>query len=62
MKSVSDYTKLLNQLKDSQINSILIGPDDFANFQAAFMEFPTRKRIVGSAKLNGQITYTYDRN
>ncbi|GLB47045.1 hypothetical protein WR164_10240 [Philodulcilactobacillus myokoensis] len=59
MDSSSQYTKLLNQLKDGQIKSLHITPDNFKQFQVAFMKFPTRKRIIGTAHQQGKITYVY---
>lgn len=55
-----DFTALMKQLKDGQIDKFTIGPDDFSDFQRAFMAFDTRKRVIGQAQKNGQIIYRYD--
>ncbi|AYF92404.1 hypothetical protein D7I45_02320 [Apilactobacillus bombintestini] len=54
-----NYTELLNDLKDNKISELVIKPDEFTDFQVAFMNFDTRKRVVGKASQNGIITYTY---
>ncbi|UQS85569.1 hypothetical protein MOO46_03145 [Apilactobacillus apisilvae] len=38
---------------------MVIKPDEFLDFQVAFMNFPTRKRVTGKAGENGIVTYTY---
>ncbi|TPR40840.1 hypothetical protein DY124_00040 [Apilactobacillus micheneri] len=53
------YTELLNQLKNNEISKLVIKPDEFLDFQVAFMNFDTRKRVSGKASENGIITYTY---
>ncbi|CAM2877300.1 hypothetical protein [Fructilactobacillus fructivorans] len=58
-KNKDDFTKLLNQLKDGEIKDLTINPKDFPEFQQAFMNFPTRKRIVGKASEKGILTYHY---
>ncbi|WP_274705545.1 hypothetical protein [Fructilactobacillus carniphilus] len=34
-------------------------PDQFFVFQQAFMDYPTRKRVVGTAFENGVVVYHY---
>ena len=55
-----DFTDLMNQLKDKKIESFEVTPEDFPDFQKAFMSFDTRKRVVGQANKNGQLIYHYD--
>ncbi|WP_282570053.1 hypothetical protein [Apilactobacillus kunkeei] len=38
---------------------MVVKPDEFAEFQVAYMNFDTRKRVIGKADQNGVITYTY---
>lgn len=59
-KTKSDYTALLNQLRDGEIKELTIKPDEFFNFQQAFMDYETRKRIIGNAGDHGIVVYHYD--
>lgn len=54
-----NYTELLNDLKDNKIKELVVKPDEFTEFQVAYMNFDTRKRVIGKADQNGVITYTY---
>ncbi|WP_413628292.1 hypothetical protein R4B61_04135 [Fructilactobacillus vespulae] len=59
-KSKSDFTELLNQLRDNKIKTLTIQPNEFFIFQQAFMAFETRKKIVGRATNGGTVIYHYD--
>ncbi|WP_429971339.1 hypothetical protein ACQW5G_01590 [Fructilactobacillus sp. Tb1] len=59
-KKKSDYTELLNQLRDGKISELTITPDEFFIFQQAFMDYETRKRIIGTAGDKGIVVYHYD--
>ncbi|MTV81993.1 hypothetical protein [Secundilactobacillus folii] len=55
-----DYANLMAQLKAGQLNEFTVEPKDFMAFQRAYMNFESRKRVVGRAEKNGQIIYHYD--
>ncbi|UDM32445.1 hypothetical protein [Lentilactobacillus laojiaonis] len=57
MDSQSNYTALLNQLVNEEIDQFKITPSQFQEFQIAFMNFDKRKRVIGSAEKNGEIVY-----
>lgn len=59
-KTKSDYTALLNQLRDGEIKELTIKPAEFFLFQQAFMDYETRKRIIGTAGDQGIVVYHYD--
>jgi len=59
-KTKSDYTELLDQLRDGKIKELTITPDEFLVFQQAFMDYETRKRIIGNAGDQGIVVYHYD--
>ncbi|WP_395319109.1 hypothetical protein [Fructilactobacillus frigidiflavus] len=59
-KTKSDYTALLNQLRDGEIKEFTIKPAEFFLFQQAFMDYETRKRIIGTAGDQGIVVYHYD--
>ncbi|QCZ47996.1 hypothetical protein UCCLB95_0739 [Levilactobacillus brevis] len=45
-----DFTALMNQLKDQEIEQFEVTPEEFPAFQKAFMAFDTRKRVIGQAE------------
>lgn len=55
-----DYSDMLNQLREGKIDKLLVKPEDFMDFQKAFIDFDYRKRVVGTAKEGGTITYVYE--
>ena len=57
---VRDFTALMNQLKNKELDEFEVGPDDFQAFQQAYMAFDTRKRVIGQAHKNGKLVYHYD--
>lgn len=54
------YINLLNQLKNQEISSFEISPNNFSSFQAAFSEFESKKRVTGKANKEGKIIYFYN--
>ncbi|MCF6514831.1 hypothetical protein GSH19_01370 [Lactobacillus sp. S2-2] len=58
--SKEQYTDLLNQLKNQEIDSFEVYPSDFSNFQAAFSGFESKKKIIGKAYKEGKIIYSYN--
>ncbi|KRL00252.1 hypothetical protein [Liquorilactobacillus capillatus] len=52
-----NYQELLEQLVNGQVESLVITPKEFMDFQAAFMNFQHRKSIVGNAQRGGDIIY-----
>lgn len=57
-----DFTDLMNQLKDKKLDQFEVGPDEFQDFQRAFMAFDTRKRVIGKANKGGKLIYHYDQD
>ncbi|KRM74641.1 hypothetical protein [Secundilactobacillus collinoides] len=55
-----DYTKMMEQLKDGELDEFVVKPDEFMDFYPAFTKFEFRKRIVGKADKLGILTYHYD--
>lgn len=55
------FTDKLKKLADGELEEIKITTDNFMNFQEAFMNFPQRKRVVGEASHNGEITYHFEK-
>ncbi|MFC6274211.1 hypothetical protein ACFQET_01600 [Levilactobacillus tangyuanensis] len=55
-----DFTALMNQLKDKQLSTFEVTPEEFPEFQKAFMAFDTRKRVIGQAEKGGKLIYHYD--
>ncbi|WP_125583686.1 hypothetical protein [Levilactobacillus cerevisiae] len=55
-----DFTALMNQLKDKELDEFEVTPEEFPAFQKAFMAFETRKRVVGQADKGGKLIYRYD--
>ncbi|GAA3609655.1 hypothetical protein [Secundilactobacillus similis] len=56
----TDYTALMMQLKNGEIDTFTVEPADFMTFQTAYMAFEFRKRIIGKAEKNGTVIYHYD--
>ncbi|MHA8263172.1 hypothetical protein ACYATO_05650 [Lactobacillaceae bacterium Melli_B3] len=57
----TNYAELLKQLKNGEIQEIEVDPKSFMAFQAAFMDFESRKRVVGMASRDGKITYHFEK-
>ncbi|ATU71312.1 hypothetical protein CT113_13660 [Levilactobacillus brevis] len=57
-----DFTALMNQLKDQEIEQFEVTPEEFPAFQKAFMAFDTRKRVIGQAEKGGTLIYHYDQD
>lgn len=55
-----DYANLMARLKSGDLDEFTVEPADFMAFQTAYMQFESRKRIVGQAEKNGKIIYHYD--
>ncbi|MCH4123909.1 MAG: hypothetical protein LKH74_08785 [Levilactobacillus sp.] len=55
-----DFTALMNQLKNKELDEFEVTPEEFPAFQKAFMAFETRKRVVGQAHKGGKLIYRYD--
>ncbi len=55
-----DFTALMNQLKNKELDEFEVTPEEFPAFQKAFMAFETRKRVVGQADKGGKLIYRYD--
>lgn len=62
VKTKEEYTALLDQLRDGEIETLTIDPSEFFVFQQAFMDYKTRKRIVGKAGNKGIVVYHYAQN
>ncbi|MEJ6399588.1 hypothetical protein [Nicoliella lavandulae] len=56
----NNYADLLKQLKNGDIQTIEVTPDEFMAFQKAFMDFESRKRVVGTANREGKIVYHFE--
>jgi len=57
-----DFTALMKQLKDKQLSTFEVTPEEFPAFQKAFMAFDTRKRVIGQAEKGGTLIYHYDQD
>ncbi|MHA8110042.1 hypothetical protein ACYATP_00750 [Lactobacillaceae bacterium Melli_B4] len=57
----TNYAELLKQLKNGEIQEIEVDPKSFMAFQSAFMDFESRKRVVGMASRDGKITYHFEK-
>ncbi|EKK20093.1 hypothetical protein B808_1015 [Fructilactobacillus florum 8D] len=55
----ADFTKRLDELRTGELDSLTVTPDQFFYFQQAFMDYETRKRIVGEAATDGVVVYHY---
>lgn len=55
-----DYTKMMEQLKDGELDEFVVKPDEFMSFYPAYMNFEFRKRVIGKADKLGILTYHYD--
>nr|WP_306418835.1 hypothetical protein [Secundilactobacillus hailunensis] len=55
-----DYANLMARLKSGDLDEFTVEPADFMTFQTAYMQFESRKRVVGQAEKNGKIIYRYD--
>lgn len=55
-----DYAELLRQLASGELTTLQITADEFMEFQSAYMNFESRKRIVGEAQANGVIVYHFE--
>ncbi|MBW1605389.1 hypothetical protein [Lactobacillus sp. Sy-1] len=55
----TNYSELLTKLKNGDIDKIEVAPKSFMAFQNAFMEFESRKRVVGTASLDGKVVYHF---
>ncbi|USS92926.1 hypothetical protein M8332_04770 [Fructilactobacillus ixorae] len=53
------FTAQLEQLQNGDLQELTVQPDQFFIFQQAFMDYPTRKRVVGTAQENGVVVYHY---
>ncbi|WP_283680419.1 hypothetical protein [Lentilactobacillus sp. Marseille-Q4993] len=56
----NDYAKLLDELREGKIKEIQVNPDQFMDFQQAFMNFDYKTRVSGKAQKGGIVTYTYE--
>lgn len=52
-----DYVQLMEDLKNQQIESFTIEPDEFPTFQVQYHQYEFRQQIVGTAKLGGIVEY-----
>ncbi|KRM06790.1 MAG: hypothetical protein ABF804_09725 [Liquorilactobacillus ghanensis] len=57
-----NYQELLNKLVNGELDELKIEPQEFMDFQTAFMNFRQRKRIIGIAQRHGTIYYHYRNN
>ena len=55
-----DYAELLRQLAAGEITELEISKEEFSQFQPAFMNFESRKKIVGEAETNGVVVYHFE--
>ncbi|MGF7437273.1 hypothetical protein [Lentilactobacillus senioris] len=55
-----DYAELLRQLASGELATLQITADEFMEFQSAYMNFESRKKIVGEAQANGIIVYHFE--
>ena len=56
----TDFTDLMNQLKDKKLDQFEVDPESFPAFQQALMAFDTRKRVIGEAHKDGKLIFHYD--
>ncbi|MFD1124302.1 hypothetical protein ACFQ22_02845 [Lentilactobacillus raoultii] len=61
-KAAPNYEKQLAQLEAGEIDKIVIHPEEFMTFQAAYMNFDKRKRLIGTAGQGGVVTYVFERD
>ncbi|PWF99894.1 hypothetical protein [Levilactobacillus bambusae] len=55
-----DFTALMDQLRDGQLESFEIEEEEFPEFQKAYMAYETRKRVIGQAERGGKVIYHYE--
>lgn len=55
-----DYAELLNQLVSGELQTLQISSEEFMEFQTAYMNFESRKKIVGEAQANGIVVYHFE--
>ncbi len=57
-----NFAAQLAQLESGELGELTVHPEDFMEFQAAYMNFDKRKRIIGTAGQNGIVTYIFERD
>ena len=55
--ATDDYQAQLEQLRNGEIEELIIKPDQFMAFQKVFQAYPYRSQIEGDAKRGGEIHY-----
>ena len=56
---MTNYEKMLQQLKEGEIERIEIEKDQFYEFREVLVRHPLFKHFRGDAKQNGRVIYTY---
>lgn len=54
------FEEKLQKLANGDIKELKISANEFMDFQAALMNFPQRKRVVGKALHGGTIIYSFE--
>lgn len=54
-----EFAEKLQELKDGNINELIVEQADFMEFRKAWSSFSDRTSFVGEAGLNGTISYKY---
>ena len=52
-----DYTQLMEDLRNSVIDSFTIEPDEFQQFQVQYHQYEFRQQLKGFAKRGGNVEY-----
>lgn len=59
---MADYQKILDQLRNSETQSVLIKKDEFLQFREYLIKDEHFKNFRGEAKQGGDIVYTFSEN
>ncbi|GBG95423.1 hypothetical protein LFYK43_18820 [Ligilactobacillus salitolerans] len=57
-----DYHELLEQLRHGELSELEISTDEFMDFQKVLMEYSHKKKVIGTAKRGGGVSYQYASN
>ncbi|VDG17494.1 hypothetical protein [Lactiplantibacillus mudanjiangensis] len=58
----TDYTALMEALRNGEQDSFSVEPSEFMAFHNAYMQYEYRKRIIGVADLDGHVVYHFDKD
>ncbi len=58
----TDYTQLMEALRHGERDSFTVTPDEFMAFHDAYMKYEYRKRVIGTADLDGRIVYHFEKD